>query len=106
VEKYPQGHCSLLLALDELVVPPEIIILRGETAEAEEWRAELAKLYAPRRIVLSIPSDVSDLPPALADKKPQTGTVAYICRGNVCSEPIDSLSTLVRDLRLGIAPAE
>jgi uncharacterized protein len=102
IEKYPHAHASLLLALDEYLTPPETIIMRGAQAEIDQWSRELAKLYAPRRIVLAIGSDTAGLPPALAGKASRGPAVAYICRGNVCSSPIESLSTLVRDLRLGM----
>jgi len=44
LEKYPQAHMSLLVALEELLNPPETIILRGGTAAIESWRRDLARL--------------------------------------------------------------
>ena len=98
LEKYPQAHTSLLLALEELVNPTEIVILRGSSSPIEAWQRELAKLYAPRRLVLAIPADASGLPPALKDKAPKAEPIAYICRGTTCSAPINSLSALTQDL--------
>jgi len=98
IEKFPHAHASLLMALDEYLTPPEIIILRGVPAEIEDWSRELARLYAPRRIVLAIPSDAANLPDGLADKPARGAAVAYICRGSTCSPPIDSLSALAREL--------
>jgi uncharacterized protein YyaL (SSP411 family) len=98
LERYPQAHTSLLLALEELVNPTEIVILRGSSSPIEAWQRELAKLYAPRRLVLAIPADASDLPPALKDKAPKGEAIAYICRGPTCSAPISSLSDLMQDL--------
>ena len=98
LEKYPQGHVSLLGALEEVLQPPEILILRGTAAVIEGWRAELARLYAPHRLTLAIPADASGLPPALADKPAQGEAVAYICRGSTCSAPIDSLEALIAQL--------
>ncbi|HEU5443491.1 MAG TPA: thioredoxin domain-containing protein, partial [Steroidobacteraceae bacterium] len=94
MEKYPQGHTSLLIALEELLHPPEIVVLRGERAMIETWRRELARLYSPRRMVLAVPADATDLPAALAEKTPRGAAVAYVCRGNVCGEPIASLPEL------------
>ncbi len=98
LEKYPQAHVSLLLALEELLDPPEIVVLRGEARRIEDWRRELAQLYAPHRLVLAIPSDAADLPPALADKTPRAGPVGYVCRGSTCSAPLDSLDALHEQL--------
>jgi uncharacterized protein len=99
LEKYPQAHMSLLIALEELLSPPETIILRGEAATIESWRRDLAKLYAPRRIVLAVPTNTSDLPPALDDKPVRGEAVAYVCKGSVCSAPLESFSALAAHLR-------
>jgi len=99
VERYPHGHTSLLMALDELTEPPTIVVLRGAADDVTVWRAELDKLYEPGRMVLAVPADATDLPAALADKRPQAGTVAYVCRGTTCSAPLATLGELVRSLR-------
>jgi len=99
VERYPHGHTSLLMALDELTEPPTIVVLRGAADDVTVWRAELDKLYEPGRLVLAVPADATDLPAALADKRPQAGTVAYVCRGTTCSAPLATLGELVRSLR-------
>jgi uncharacterized protein YyaL (SSP411 family) len=107
VEAHPTSHVSLLLALDEYVRPPEVVILRGGAAEIEAWRTELAKVYAPHRITLAIPTGMADLPAALADKAPPArGALAYVCRGSVCSAPIDPLDRLAVALRPGTAVAD
>jgi uncharacterized protein len=96
--RYPQSHMSLLTALEELLHPPETVILRGAPAPLESWRRELGKAYAPRRLVLAIPAEAKDLPPGLADKAPRGEVVAYLCRGSTCSAPIDSLAALSGEL--------
>jgi uncharacterized protein YyaL (SSP411 family) len=111
MEKYPHAHTSLLNALEELLNPPQTIVLRGDEAEINSWARELNVLYAPRRMVLAVPTDAKNLPPALADKTPPAAkpgrgvaAVAYICQGSTCSAPLDSLSGLVSRLRAGVAP--
>jgi uncharacterized protein YyaL (SSP411 family) len=99
LEKYPHAHTSLAIALDELLNPPETVILRGKAEEIEGWRAELAKIYAPRRMVFAIPEDAANLPPALTAKATRGAAVAYVCQGSVCSVPLDSFSALVNQLR-------
>src|SRR5690606_29024946 len=69
LEKYPNGHCTLLGALEEWLSPPEIIVLRGEAPHLGDWQRELSKVYAPHRLVLAIASDARDLPAALDEKK-------------------------------------
>jgi uncharacterized protein len=97
--KWPQAHMSLLGALEELLVPPEIVILRGEERTIEGWREELAHLYAPHRLTLAIPADALELPPALADKTARAAAVAYLCRGSTCLPPLDSFAALTEALR-------
>ncbi|HEX7374997.1 MAG TPA: thioredoxin domain-containing protein, partial [Steroidobacteraceae bacterium] len=69
VERYPHGHTSLLMALDEFTAPPAIVVLRGPQDDVDNWRRELDKSYDPRRLLIGVPSDVVDLPPGLADKQ-------------------------------------
>ena len=87
---------SLLEALDEYLAPPEIIIVREQASGNGQWQRELGRLYAPHRLVFSIPADAQDLDPALADKKAGATSRAYVCRGSTCSAPVESLADLVR----------
>jgi len=102
LEKYPHAHITLLTALDEYLKPPESIILRGDREQIEQWRGELAKVYAPGRMVLAIPAEEAQLPAALRDKAPHGPVVAYLCKGTVCSAPIEALGELIRKLRSGV----
>jgi hypothetical protein len=99
IERYPHAHMSLLMALDEFTEPPAVIVLRGPDSDLAVWRAELDKVFDPRRLLFAIPADAEGLPAALADKRPQPGTVAYLCRGTTCSAPLRSLGDLVRALK-------
>ena len=99
LERYPQSHVSLINALEELLQPPEMVILRGEPAAIGSWQRELARLYAPRRLVLAIAAGEAGLPAGLADKAPRGEAVAYVCRGSTCSAPMESLEALLTDLR-------
>ncbi|HKZ73760.1 MAG TPA: hypothetical protein VJ011_06840 [Steroidobacteraceae bacterium] len=103
LEKYPHAHTSLLNALDELVHPPEIVILREGTAagsgQSRQWHEQLSKLFAPRRLLIAIAADATDLPSSLAEKAARDAPVAYVCRGSTCSAPIHALADLARELR-------
>ena len=91
----PEAHASMLIALDEYLDPVEILVLRGKEPELGTWQYSLAREYAPRRMVIAIPADTEGLPEALAGKRPRERTVAYVCRGPQCSEPVTSLDALV-----------
>ncbi|MGN6452060.1 MAG: thioredoxin domain-containing protein, partial [Steroidobacteraceae bacterium] len=99
ITQYPPGHVSLLGALEELLTPPEIVVLRGEARTIEGWSHALARGYAPHRLVLAIPAEAANLPPALADKTARAHPVAYICRGSTCTAALDSLDELMEQLR-------
>ncbi|HUI60139.1 MAG TPA: hypothetical protein VLX90_07945, partial [Steroidobacteraceae bacterium] len=108
LEKYPHGHITLLSALEELITPPETIVLRGDAAEIGAWARDIHRLYAPHRLVLAVPAGAQELPPALESKTPAhtdraaRGPVAYICQGSTCSAPIESLEGLVARLRAAV----
>jgi uncharacterized protein YyaL (SSP411 family) len=98
MKEFPYGHTALVTALEETLYPPEIVILRGVATEIEDWSESLAALYSPRRLLLAIPDTETDLPGALATRKPQANPIAYICRGTSCSAPIESLEQLAAGL--------
>src|SRR2546423_371947 len=79
--------------------PYTTLFRSGEARTIEGWRLELARQYAPRRVVLAIAAQTPDLPPALADKTSRAAPVAYVCRGSSCAAPVDSLEALTEQLR-------
>jgi uncharacterized protein YyaL (SSP411 family) len=99
INRFPHGHVSLLGALEEYLTPPEFVVIRGD----EGWQRELGKLYAPHRLVFTIPSNLEGLDPAVADKKSGASTRAYVCRGSTCSAPVESLPDLVRAAQARVA---
>jgi uncharacterized protein YyaL (SSP411 family) len=96
MNRFPHGHMSLLEALAEYLEPPEVVIIREQPAGAGHWQRELGRLYAPHRLVFSIPANLDGLDPAIADKKAGPATRAYLCRGSTCSAPVETLADLVR----------
>ncbi|PZN31813.1 MAG: thioredoxin domain-containing protein, partial [Proteobacteria bacterium] len=95
LERYPQAHAASLIALEEHLEPPAIVVIRGPAAEAARWRDALARIYAPKRLVFAIENEAPGLPPALQSKRPADGTAGFICRGMTCSEPVNSLEALI-----------
>jgi uncharacterized protein YyaL (SSP411 family) len=91
MQEYPQAHCALLEALDEYLHPGEIILLRGPEEQLQQWQRRAQSRFVPRRYCFPIPAEATDLPPLLQGKEAATTTVAYICRGTQCEEPVDDL---------------
>jgi uncharacterized protein len=97
MRQYPQGHLSLVSALEDHRAPLEIVIIRGPAGEIRRWSRAISA-YAPTRMVFAIPSDETQLPPALAEKHAASGTLAYLCTGTTCAAPISDLGELERRL--------
>jgi uncharacterized protein YyaL (SSP411 family) len=100
--RVPQAHTAMLNALEEYLDPVEIVVVRGSGDSVMEWSAALASLYSPQRMVIAIPGDTGGLPAALASKRARDATVAYVCRGPQCSEPVDDLTRLLGYLRTAL----
>ena len=88
LDRFPHAHTALLVALEEFIDPPEIVVIRAKPGELEPWRARASAGYAPRRVVMAIPDDAGDLPALLAERAPRGSPVAYVCEGHVCDAPI------------------
>ena len=88
MDEYPHGHVTLITALEEYLEPPEIIVIRGDTADITTRRDQTLKIYSPSRLVLAIGSDEVDLPGLLAERAPVDGKiVSYRCVGTHCELP-------------------
>jgi uncharacterized protein YyaL (SSP411 family) len=95
---FPHGHAALVNALDEYLEPPEIVIIRGEADTIDDWADSVRAIYAPRRLVFTIPANAADLPGALAERVSAATPRAYICKGTTCSLPVESLDELASAL--------
>jgi uncharacterized protein YyaL (SSP411 family) len=89
----PGGFVSLATALGEWLAPPSIVVLRGPADAAGEWQRALAATYRPDTLVIGLPGDLAQLPPAL-DKPAGTAVNAWLCRGVTCLPPIDDRGAL------------
>lgn len=93
----PAGFSSLLLALQEQLQPPTLVILRGP---ARDWLHALHAQCRPDVLSVLLPDELADaaaLPPALA-KPASAHPQAWICHGNACLPPIARLDETLRTL--------
>jgi uncharacterized protein len=97
MRQYPQAHLTLLAALEEYQKPLKIVIIRGPAVEVHRWSRAIGRSYAPARMVLPIPAD-EHLPPAIAEKRAGTGTLAYLCTDTTCAAPMSELAELEQAL--------
>ncbi|MBW8329774.1 MAG: thioredoxin domain-containing protein [Thiobacillus sp.] len=89
----PIAYPTLLAVLDEALVPPRVILLRGPAAALGEWTVALAPKLAARDLLLALPNGL-ELPAALA-KPGSDHPVAWICSGTACQPPLTDLTALV-----------
>ena len=90
-EHQPGGFKSLLFALEEFLVPPRIVILRGPQQALAEWAQAMSGTYRPHTLVFAIPNGARGLPGAL-DKPVSQSVNAWVCQGVKCLPPIAGLS--------------
>ena len=96
MKRAPEAHSTLLVALEELLHPPHIVIIRGRAMD--EWNNRLRQTYAPRRLCFAIPANETGLPGLLAERTPTTDTVAYVCTETACLPPAESWQALSEQL--------
>jgi hypothetical protein len=97
----PHAHASLLHALNDYYSPPAQIIIRGNPADITHWQKHCYELSRDIRMrIYAIPGDAVDLPGFLAQRQYRTETVAYVCEGFSCREPVHTLEQLISGLKL------
>ncbi len=92
--RQPAGSATLLMALEEYLEPPRIVVLRGERGALSAWSDALAKRHLPSTLVLSLPSALAGLPPIL-DKPSAEAVNAWVCQGVNCLSPLADLAALM-----------
>ncbi len=104
VAQAPLGHCGLIANAIELIAPTQVVVVSGETGQAQALVAALHSLSLPGALV-QVVADTTGLP----DISPLAGKTAidgkptgYVCAGFSCSAPVveaDSLRVLVEEGR-------
>jgi uncharacterized protein YyaL (SSP411 family) len=87
IGRSPEAFATLLAALDALLSPPKLVIVRGTAAEIERWRPRLHAGHG--RLAFAIPNDAVLPPGLLAERKPHAAAVAYVCEGMTCRAPVE-----------------
>jgi len=104
MEDHPSGFGSLLMALEEQLLPPRLVILAGPVSGLAPFQSALASTYLPTTMVLAIANGTAPLPPAL--QRPVTEEVnAFVCQGVTCLAPLTDVPRLQEALRMSIVRA-
>ena len=89
----PIAYPTLLAVLDEALVPPRVIVLRGPAAALRAWTTALAPKLGARDLPLCLPNGATP-PPALARPEAAVAT-AWICSGTACQPPLTEWTRVV-----------
>ena len=96
----PAGLASLLAALQEYIVPPRLVVLRGDPVQLAAWHAALRGVYAADMICVELPATLTDLPESL-DKPLEPAPAAWLCQGAQCLPAICDPQELCEVVRGG-----
>ena len=99
LSRQPGGFATMAIALDELLSPISLAVLRGEGPALRQWARELAREYLPACMVLAIPAGVSGLPQGLDKPAPDRAVNAWLCQGVSCLPPISDLVNLKKAIQ-------
>lgn len=89
----PSGFATMLMALQEYIRPPILLILRGEGSQLAPWHAVLREINSHEIIYAVLQGEHLDLPVALA--KPYTDEPrAWLCDRLQCFREISDYSRL------------
>lgn len=95
MSRQPSMYCSLLVALEEFLTPPRIVILRGEQMPLSIWQTALLP-HTPRAVIIAVPAGSTGLPSNLDKPLPASGEVsAWVCEGRHCLPEIRQLEALI-----------
>jgi uncharacterized protein YyaL (SSP411 family) len=93
-ERYASGFGFLLGAAEWIAGRPKEIVLTG--SDVAPLKKVVGETYLPHKVLVA-GEQSADLP--LMEGRSGDRTMAYVCEGNVCLEPVDDPETLLRRLR-------
>ena len=95
----PSSFGASLVAIEDLINPGTIVIVRGMSNEIGEWASACATYGPVNMMVFAIPIDADELPGLLAEKSGgESSPVAYVCSGFGCLPPCHSLDRLLENI--------
>jgi hypothetical protein len=86
----PQAHATLMMALEDWLNPPPLLVIRADQAEGAVWRSAAEVAMGAGLLCFVVPPEAADLPGLLAERAYPGHPVAYLCRGGTCLPPIES----------------
>jgi uncharacterized protein YyaL (SSP411 family) len=95
----PAACPSLMVGLEEYLLPPVLLCLRGPQEELSIWKSKLDRMWLPGMMVIALPETDEGLPQSL--RHPLRDEVnAWLCRGVKCLPVIESWEMLLDQLQV------
>ena len=102
IKSNPAACASLSHALSEFLMPPSLVIIRGESKQMATWRDAIQQLYYPHHLFFYLDETIENakqnLPPTL-QRKFSANVNAWVCQGVVCLPSLNNLQALLKSLR-------
>lgn len=96
ISRQASSCCSFLVALEQSLAPPQVVILRGQVHALAEWRQALV-CGSPYTLVFALHSELAGLPSSLNKPIATDNAVnAWVCQGVKCLPEISDLRELLR----------
>ena len=89
----PAACASLCHALSEFLLPPTMVIIRGEAKQMADWQNVISQTYYPHHIFLYLDEKITDLPATL-HRSVEPNVNAWICKGVECLPSVNNLRDL------------
>jgi len=89
INQTPISHCAMINALNEVLTPPSLLIIRNHKQDPLDYSTLSYHHYLPSTMVFNIPAELS-VHQDLQEKRPQERTCAYPCKGYACSPSLNS----------------
>ncbi|PKM42966.1 MAG: thioredoxin domain-containing protein [Gammaproteobacteria bacterium HGW-Gammaproteobacteria-1] len=94
----PYAHASLLLALEDLLRPPAMVVLSGAPAQLHAWQERLGRDYRPRQYIVAVAPEARERPGAAPPHAVTEPPLAFLCHGHQCHPPLHTLDALLHAL--------
>ena len=95
VEKHPEAMSSMLIALHNLSLPPNLNIIFGNKEKVTNWTQSLRKENKKNNFTFGIPSSSKIKPEYLKEIKVQSDVFGIVCNDISCSKPFKDLKELM-----------
>ena len=102
LQRNPAACANLCHALKEFLMPPTLVILRGEAEKLAAWRADIQQNYYPHHLFFYLDESAKDLPPTLyrpiSENKAENDVNAWVCKGVECLQSVNDVQQLLKSL--------